>query len=113
MGVYFIEMSDLDAFPPARTREEQATWDVLFERPVSRVFGVDGDLSAQYFDPYGSAGAGTHDAQTLNRAWHTISAQWVYWRTALPDTTGASYPGPGTFGECTNYGVETIVYVPV
>jgi hypothetical protein len=49
----------------------------------------------------------------LNKAWNAVYSQWVYWRTALPDTTGASYPGPGTFGECTYYGVETIVYVPV
>lgn len=113
MGVYFIGMSDLDAFPPARTEQEQATWDVLFERPPSRFEGLEGGLEATYYDAYGGAGAGTHDAQTMNRAWHVPTTQWVYWRTTLPDTTGASYPGPGTFGECTNYGVETIVYVPV
>lgn len=112
MGVYFIEMSDLDGLPPAHTREEQATWDALFDRPEARPVGVLGDLDALYYDAYGGAGGG-YNAQTLNRAWHTVSAQWVYWRTSDPDPTGASYPGPGTFGECTNYGVETIVYVPV
>jgi len=112
MGVYFIEMSDLDVFPPAYTPDEMATWDVLFERPPDHHGDTSYDLDALYYDAYGGGG-GTHDSQTLNRAWHAISAQWVYWKTALPDTTGASYPGPGTFGECTNYGVETIVYVPV
>jgi len=94
MGVYFVEMSALSGRPPAQKLLEQDTWDVLFA------------------DAYGAGGGGGYNAETLNRAWHAPTAQWVFWQTTDPDTTGASYPGPGVFGECTNYGVETIVYVP-
>jgi len=111
MGVYLVELSALDTIPPARTSVEQATFDAVYADPVPYLAVPGADMDAIYSDPYGAGGGGAYNAQTLNRAWHTISAQWVYWRTADPDPTGASYPGPGTFGECTNYGVESIVYV--
>lgn len=114
MGVYFVELSDLDTIPPAETAEEQLAWDVVFATPPQQVVGVQGSLEANYADPYGSAGGGGYNAQTLNKAWQTTGTpQWVYWRTTNPDPTGVSFPGPGVFGTTTNYAVETIVYVAV
>jgi hypothetical protein len=69
-------------------------------------WGADEDL--EYHEPYG--GEGQYNIQTMNKAWHVPTAQWVYWKTDTPDTTGASYPGPGTFGECTNYRAEYVLY---
>lgn len=63
---------------------------------------------SEYAEAYGGVAGFT--AQYMNKAWYTTGSQWVYWITATPDTTGASYPGPGSFGDCTNYRVESIVY---
>lgn len=47
---------------------------------------------------------GLQDAKELpldgyrNRVWDTIAGGFVSWSTASPDTGGANYPGPGTFG---------------
>lgn len=114
MGVYLVELSDLDTIPPPQTAEELATWDVVFAAPPPQVVGVQGDLEANYTDPYGEAGGGAYNAQTLNKAWQTTGTpQWVYWRTDSPDPSGVSFPGPGVFGTTTNYGVASIVFVSV
>jgi len=39
------------------------------------------------------------EASYVNRVWHYSNAEFVRWTTTVdPDPTGASYPGPGTFG---------------
>lgn len=37
-----------------------------------------------------------------NRVYHSGDGKFVVWVTATPDTGGASYPGPGAFGEATS-----------
>lgn len=34
----------------------------------------------------------------VNRVWDTVEGGFVTWSTLEPDTIGAEYPGPGTFG---------------
>jgi hypothetical protein len=42
-----------------------------------------------------------------NRVWYVPGGFEVRWQTASPDTSGASYPGPGTFGvDTTNFTVD-------
>ena len=42
-----------------------------------------------------------------NRVWYTIGGYEVRWQTASPDTIGASYLGPGTFGiDTTDYVID-------
>lgn len=112
MGVFLVELSAIDAIPEARTVGEQMAFDVVFGTPPPNVVGDQLGLDAIYVDAYGGGGGGAYNAEVVNKAWHVPTVQWVYWRTATPDSSGASYPGPGTFGECTNYAVESIVYVP-
>lgn len=54
---------------------------------------------------YAAAGA---VAYYTNRVYDTVAAGFVRWTTTpLPDPTGASYPGPGTFGvDTSDYCVE-------
>lgn len=43
----------------------------------------------------------------INRVWYVPGGFEVRWQTASPDTSGASYPGPGTFGvDTTNFTVD-------
>jgi len=70
-------------------------------------FEVEEEVS--YVDPYGAGGGGGYDRKTMNKAWHVPTTQWVNWKTDAPDPTGASYPGPGLFGECTNYRAEFLL----
>lgn len=61
-------------------------------------------------DAYGGGGL---TGRYLNKAWYTISPleRWVFWFSDdAPDISGVGYPGPGNFGDCTNYRVETVVY---
>lgn len=53
-----------------------------------------------WVNPYNDPEA--YGAAFMNKAWHTSSSQWVSWITPLPDTDGASYPGPGTISETTS-----------
>lgn len=34
----------------------------------------------------------------VNRVYDSSISKFVEWRTLTPDTTGGSYPGPGTWG---------------
>lgn len=47
----------------------------------------------------------------VNRVWDAFSGgEFVRWETSpAPDTLGANYPGPGTFGvDTSDYCVETV-----
>ena len=60
-----------------------------------------------WFDP-NDAGA---EQSVSNRVWDTVAGTFVRWSTALIDTSGESYPGPGTFGvDTSNFVVETIEF---
>jgi len=78
--------------------------------PITPIDYGDAVVAQDYemVDPYG--GGGELTARYQNKAWYTITLEWVYWVTDEPDPTGASYPGPGSFGDCTNYRVEMITY---
>ena len=56
---------------------------------------------------------GTHTPYVINKVWHGPTTQWVRWMTADPDTTGQHYPGPGSFGECTDFMIEAETYQPL
>lgn len=62
------------------------------------------------YEMLGAYGLTGFTANYMNKAWNTVHSQWAFWITSSPDTTGTAYPGPGSFGECTNYRVETVVY---
>lgn len=93
MSVYFVELDFTEGGQPPQLAVPTADRNVI------------------YTEPYG--GGGAYNAQTVNKAWHTPTSQWVYWKTDSPDPAGVFYPGPGTFGETTNYSVDSIVYVAV
>jgi len=51
--------------------------------------------------------AGLAPLQVTNRVWFISGNFEVRWQTATPDSVGASYPGPGTFGiDTTAYTVD-------
>ena len=53
-----------------------------------------------------SFGGGT-TIQVLNRVYDSVAGNFVRWATDSPDPSGASYPGPGTFGpDTSDYVVE-------
>lgn len=56
---------------------------------------------------------GSHEPYVMNKAWHVPTTQWVRWLTVEPDNSGFEYPGPGTFGECTDFKLEVVTYQPV
>lgn len=85
--------------------------DSVVDDPAVRIADIQFDVDAIYAPAYGAGG--TYNAETLNKVWHTPTVQWVYWRTAAPDPSGVEYPGPGSYGDTTNYAVEGIVYVAV
>lgn len=48
-----------------------------------------------------------------NRVFDTVASSFVFWETDYPDTQGAQYPGPATFGSgtldyCVTNGVATV-----
>jgi hypothetical protein len=51
--------------------------------------------------------ASTPTTTVTNRVWDTVAGGEVRWETASPDSSGASYPGPGTFGvDTSDYTVD-------
>lgn len=58
------------------------------------------------YDPYGGA-----SVSYINRVLDSVAGNYVSWITTDPDTTGASYPGPGVWGVNTsNHVVMSLVY---
>ncbi len=57
-----------------------------------------------------SSGGGGSVTTFVNRVYDTSAAGFVRWSsTTSPDSAGASYPGPGTFGvDTSDYCVETV-----
>lgn len=74
--------------------------------PLSELSGSDANVE---FFSFGGGGAAivTH---YINRVYDTVASSFVRWDTTpTPDTTGASYPGPGTWGVNTSdYCVERV-----
>jgi hypothetical protein len=56
---------------------------------------------------------GSHTPYVMNKTWHTLTSQWVRWLTVEPDNLGLYYPGPGSFGECSDFRLEIVTYQPV
>jgi len=54
---------------------------------------------------------GGAEQTVVNRVWDTVAGDFVRWVTAEADSSGVSYPGPGTFGvDTSDYVVETLKY---
>lgn len=77
--------------------------------PTWSYYGMSNDLQLGEVMPPG----GEFDQFVANKAWHVPTAQWVRWLTIDPDVGGQQYPGPGTFGECTDFRLEVVTYQPV
>jgi len=48
---------------------------------------------------FGGSGATIH---YINRVYDSVASKIVKWSTTSPDSTGTSYPGPGSFGVTTS-----------
>jgi len=63
-------------------------------------------LAAGYLTGGTTGGSGGAVLYYRNRVYDSVAVKFVYWATTAPDSTGTSYPGPGTFGvTTTNYTV--------
>ena len=77
--------------------------------PISSSVGHNVNLELAELLPPG----GAFDEFVVNKAWHAPTAQWIRWLTIEPDNGGQQYPGPGVFGDCTDFRLEVVTYQPV
>jgi hypothetical protein len=59
-------------------------------------------LASSFLTGGAFGGGGGATIHYINRVYDSVASKFVTWSTTSPDSTGTSYPGPGSFGVTTS-----------